>query len=221
MDYPIPISEMCERYKKLYTAAVSDMLGQKGYRYQSLPYYVQQINGNHKIAGPAFTGYGEEIEESSEDDSKTRVDMLDHITPGTVSVWQTNGHTRAAHWGEIMSNACIQRGCTAAVLDGGVRDLDFIEELNFPVFARFKCNASSVGRWSIRAYQVPIKIGEVNINPGDFVFGDVDGVVIIPKEIAYDILIEAESFKERESNMRKTLSKGGTVREMYETYGTF
>lgn len=221
MEYPISILEMCERYKKLYTAAVSDILDKRGLRNQTLPHYINQINGNDKIAGPAFTGYGEEIPEMAEDDSGTRVEMLDHITPGTVSVWQTNGHEKAAHWGEIMSNAALQRGCTAAVLDGGVRDLDFINEMGFPVYCRFRCNASSVGRWSIRKYQVPIQIGDTTIRPGDFVFGDIDGVVIVPKELAYDVLLEAEHFKEREEKMRQTLREGSTVRDMYDQYGTF
>lgn len=221
MEYPISITEMCERYKKLYTAAVSDILDQHGYRHQVLPNYVQQINGNIKIAGPAFTGYGEVIPENSEDDSGTRVEMLDHITPGTVSVWQTNDHEKSAHWGEIMSNAAIQRGCTAAVLDGGVRDLDFINEMQFPVYCRFRCTASSVGRWSIRKYQVPIHIGDTEIRPGDFVFGDIDGVVIVPQEIAWEVLVEAEKFGDREKNMRETLRGGSSVREVYDKYGTF
>lgn len=221
MEYAVGIEEMCSRYKKLYTAAISDKLDKRGFRKQVLPHDIGQINGNQKIAGLAFTGYGEEIPDGSEDDSKTRVEMLDHITPGTVSVWQTNGHTWSAHWGEIMSNAAIQRGCTAAVLDGGVRDLDFINEMQFPVYCRFRCAASSVGRWSIRKYQVPIQIGETTIHPGDFVFGDIDGVVIVPADIAYDVLLEGEDFMAHEGQMREALRSGMSVRAMYDKYGAF
>jgi regulator of RNase E activity RraA len=188
---------------------------------QILPNNIHQMTGNIKIAGPAFTGYGEEIPEGSENDSGTRVEMLDHIEPHTVSVWQTNGHEFSAHWGEIMSNAAVQRGCTAAVLDGGVRDLDFILGMKFPVYCRFACSGSSIGRWSIRKYQVPIKIGRTEIKPGDFIFGDIDGVVVVPQDITLEVLLEAEALANREDLMRGTLSQGGTVKEMYEKYGTF
>ena len=220
-DYGVPIKEICDRYKKLYTPVVGDILDRRGYRMQVLPHYITQMSGNIKIAGPAFTGYGEEITEGSENDSETRVNMLDHIEPHTISVWQTNGHEFSAHWGEIMSNAAIQRGCTGAVLDGGVRDLDFILDIKFPVYCRFKCSASSIGRWSIRKFQVPIKIGRTNINPGDFIFGDIDGVVVVPQDLTLEILEEVEALADREDKMRDSLSKGSTVKEMYKKFGTF
>ena len=222
MEYPVTIKEMCARYKRLYTGAIADILDKRGYRQQVLPCTIHQITeGNEKIAGPAFTGYGEEIPEKSEDDSSVRVEMLGHIEPDTVSVWQTNGHELAAHWGEIMSNAARQKGCTAAVLDGGIRDLDFVNAMHFPVYCRFACSASSVGRWSIRKYQVPIVIGRTTIHPGDFVVGDIDGVVIVPREIAYEVLTEAESFKKREDGMRDSLNRGTSVKDMYDEFGTF
>jgi len=220
-DFGVPINEICSRYKKLYTPAISDILDKRGFRMQVLPNDIRQMSGNYKIAGPAFTGYGEEIAEGSENDSSTRVEMLAHIKPHTVSVWQTNCHEFSAHWGEIMSNAAIQCGCTAAVLDGGVRDLDFINDIKFPVYCRFRCSASSVGRWSIRKFQIPIKIGRTTINPGDFIFGDIDGVVVVPMELTLDILDEAEALANREDQMRDSLNKGGTVKEIYEKYGSF
>ena len=67
----------------------------------------------------------------------------------------------------LMSTAARQRGCMGAVLDGGVRDVDFINAMEYPVFARFQCAASSVGRWDIREYQVPVRIGSTVIRPGD------------------------------------------------------
>ncbi len=222
MSYPVSVTEMCKRYRELYSGAIADILDKRGYRQQVLPNYIHQMTrGNEKIAGPAFTGYGEEIPEGSEDDSRVRVEMLEHIEPDTVSVWQTNGHLLAAHWGEIMSNAARQKGCTAAVLDGGVRDLDFINKMGFPVYCKFACSASSVGRWSIRKYQVPITIGNTTIYPRDFLMGDSDGVVVIPKDIAFEVLEEAEQFKKKENSMREVLNKGVNVKEMYEQFGTF
>jgi len=148
-----------------------------------------------------------------------RLAMLEEITPYCISVWATNDGFSAAHWGEIMSTAARQRGCTGAVVDGGVRDTSFILDMNFPVFCRFKCSASSIGRWSIRKFQVPILIGQTQINPGDFIMGDIDGVVVIPQEIAYDVLSEAEEVSIQERKMRTELSKGMRITEAYKKYG--
>lgn len=219
--YPVSIAEMCERYKKLYTGAIADILDKRGYRNQILPYYINPIRDDLIIAGPAFTGYGEPHNDPTEDDTPMRLAMLEEITPHSISVWATNGDFSAAHWGEIMSTAARERGCTGAVVDGGVRDTSFILDMNFPVFCRFKCSASSIGRWSIRRFQVPIKIGQTQIIPGDFIMGDIDGVVVIPQAIAYDVLTEAEEISLRERKMRAELHKGARITEVYKKYGSF
>jgi regulator of RNase E activity RraA len=146
--------------------------------------------------------------------------MLDSITPGTVSVWSCGGSFECAHWGEIMSTAARERGCTGAVVDGGVRDVDFINAMKYPVFARFKCPASSVGRWDIKECQVPIKIGNTVIYPGDFIFGDIDGVVVVPKDLTLEVLIAAEDVYERESSMRRELRSGVSIKDAYAKYGS-
>jgi regulator of RNase E activity RraA len=120
-----------------------------------------------------------------------------------------------------MSTAARERGCTGAVIDGGVRDLDFINAMPYPVFARFKCSASSIGRWDIKEYQVTIKIGDTVIHPGDFVFGDIDGVVIVPGDLTLDILAAAEEVYARESGMREELRRGVSIQEAYRKYGSF
>jgi len=219
--YPISIEEMCERYKKLYTGAIGDILDRRGYRHQILPYYINPIRDDMIIAGPAFTGYGEPHNDPTEDDTPMRLAMLEEITPHSISVWATNNHFGSAHWGEIMSTSARQRGCTGAVVDGGVRDTSFILDMNFPVFCRFKCSASSIGRWSIRKFQVPITIDKTQILPGDFIMGDIDGVVVIPQAIAYDVLTEAEQVSARERKMRAEIRKGMRITEVYKKYGSF
>ena len=120
----------------------------------------------------------------------------------------------------MMSTAARQRGCTGGVLDGGVRDLDFINAMQYPVFAGFKCSASSVGRWNIKKYQIAIKIGDTVIHPNDFVFGDIDGVVIVPQNLILDVLTAAENVSEREGGMREELRRGVSVKEAYSKYGS-
>ncbi len=209
-----------ERYLRLYTGAISDILDKRGCRDQVLPGYVTPYTAVNRLAGPAFTGQGYPCPSPGGDDTPTRLRMLDSISPGTVSVWACGGSMDCAHWGEIMSTAARARGSVGAVLDGGVRDLDFIHAMNFPVFARFKSCASSIGRWEIKEYQVTVRIGNTVIRPGDFVFGDVDGVVIVPGEWTLEVLAAAEEVFEREKGMREELRRGVSVQDAYARYGS-
>jgi regulator of RNase E activity RraA len=215
------LAKICQRYLALYTGAIADALDKRDYRNQVLPYYITPYTNANRVAGPAFTGQGYPAASTANDDTQMRLAMLDSITPGTVSVWACGGSVECAHWGEIMSTAARERGCTGAVVDGGVRDVDFINAMNYPVFARFKCAASSIGRWDIREYQIPIRIGNTVIHPGDFVFGDIDGVVIVPAALTLEILVAAEDTYKREHGMREELRRGARIKDAYEKYGAF
>jgi regulator of RNase E activity RraA len=100
-----------------------------------------------------------------------------------------------------------------------VRDVDYVNAMNYPVFARYKSPATSLGRWEIKAHQVPIKIGNTVIHPGDFVFGDVDGVVIVPAALTLEVLEAAEAVYEREAKMRAELRQGLSIQSAFEKYG--
>jgi regulator of RNase E activity RraA len=213
-------SHLCARFLTLYTGAIADILDKNGYRQQVLPSYLTAFTVANRIAGPAFTGQGYPCASTTDDDTTTRLAMLDSIMPGTVSVWACGGSSDCAHWGEIMSTAARERGCTGAVIDGGVRDLDFINAMGYPVFARFKSSASSIGRWNIREYQIPIKVGSTVVHPGDFVFADIDGVVVVPRDIVTDVLTAAEDVYRREGAMRDELRRGVPIKDAYAKYGS-
>jgi regulator of RNase E activity RraA len=217
---PENVAEIVGRFLKLYTGAISDILDKSGYRSQVLPYCITPFTTANRVAGMAFTGQGYPCADIAHDDTRTRLKILDSITPGTVSVWATGGSMDCAHWGEIMSTAVCQRGCTGAVVDGGVRDVDFVNDMKYPVFAKFKSSASSVGRWDIVDCQISIKIGNTVVHPGDFVFGDTDGVVVIPQDMTMDVLAAAEDIFEREKGMRAELRRGVSVTDAYAKYGS-
>ena len=219
-EIPHALDEICRRYLRLYTGAIADILDKRGHRHQVLPHYITPFTTANRVAGPAFTGQGYPCASPTNDDTQTRLDVLGSITPGTVSVWACGGSMACAHWGEIMSTAARQRGCTGAVIDGGVRDLDFINAMQYPVFARFRSSASSVGRWDIKECQIAIKVGDTVIHPGDFVFGDIDGVVIVPQDLTLDVLAAAENIYDRESGMREELRRGVSVKDAYIKYGS-
>jgi regulator of RNase E activity RraA len=222
------ITEVSSRFLQLYTGAIADMLDKNGYRNQVLPYYVTPFTNVSRVAGLAFTIQGYPSADAAGDDTKGRpgvlesiMSILDCVTPGTVAMLAVGGSTDCAHWGEIMSTAVKQRGCTGTVTDGGVRDVDFVNAMKFPVFAKFKCAASVVSRFGITDSQVSIKIGNTVVRPGDFVFGDTDGVVVIPQALTLDVLAAAEEVFQREGGMREELRRGLSVKEAYAKFGAF
>jgi 4-hydroxy-4-methyl-2-oxoglutarate aldolase len=106
-------------------------------------------------------------------------------------------------------------------VDGGCRDVRFILEEGFPVFTRFVTPEDSTWRWQLRATQLPIVIGRVQIDPGDWIVGDDDGVVVVPSAVADDVLDEAESKAATETEVRAAVRQGVLPLEAYERYGTF
>jgi regulator of RNase E activity RraA len=211
--------EVSRRYRTLYTGAVSDILDSLGLCHQTLPYYIAPLRTEMVVAGPAFTCQGQPTTDVSSDDSHLRIRMVESLTPGSVSVWASGGHLESGHWGEIMSNAARERGCQGAVVDGGVRDTRFILQMGFPVFARFRSPAGSIGRWEIREWQIPIRIGSALVHSGDFIFGDADGVVVIPKGLVTEVLLRTEEIVGRENDMRAALARGVAVSEVYKKHG--
>lgn len=217
---PEALAEICRRYLRLSTGAIADMLDKHGCRRQILPHYVTPFTAANRLAGRAFTVRGVPVSDPACNDMPTRLAILDSLSPGSIMVWSCGGSMDCAHWGEMMSTAARQRGCVGAVLDGGVRDLDFVNAMNFPVFARYKSAATSIGRWEIQEHQAPISIGETVIRPGDFVCGDIDGVVIVPAELTLEILAAAEDLHRREGSMREELRRGVSLQDSYARYGS-
>ncbi len=216
----IQVQELCRRYLDLYTPAVADALRTRGLSKQILPPDILPIVPEMKLAGPAFTVKGMP-DLRTEGEFERRLTMLQAISPYEISVWDTSHDGLSSHWGGVMTTAARQRGCRGAVVDGGVRDTPQILAAGFPVFARYRTPHGSLGTWRIVDFQVPIQIGDALIRPNDFVFGDTDGVVVVPREIAVDILLQAESTRGRESEMLKALVRGQDVNEVSNKYGVF
>ena len=174
-----------------------------------------------KLAGPAFTVQGRPTENASYDTSLRRVlQMLGAVPAGHVAVYSC-AHDVSAHLGELSVTSLAARGVAGCVLDGGCRDVSFIVELGFPVFCAHVTPEDSTFRWELEATQEPISVGRVNIEPGDWVVGDEDGVVVVPRSIAESVLTEAEEKAATESEIRAAVRDGMTPLEAYERYGTF
>ena len=217
-------AERSQRLGQLYTGAVADILDHIGpeYRQQCLPFDIRPVAPHMKVAGPAYTVRGRARHYDDGNDPRYKqMDMLDAITPGSVIVIDPGDDTVAAHWGELLSNTARAKGATGAVIAGGLRDTPQILEIGFPVFRRFHSPLTAVYRYDITDFGVPIRIGGVMIAPGDFVLGDIDGIMVIPAALIDRVILEAESVSEREDIVRQSLQSGGDIRELFEKYQVF
>jgi regulator of RNase E activity RraA len=210
-----------ERFAAIYTAALADVLDDRGLREQVLPPEIRGLAPGTRLAGQAFTVEGRPADHGDWDGSiRKTLAMLGSVPSDHVAVYQCN-HGRAAHFGELSATSLLARGVAGCVIDGGCRDTRFILGEGFPVFARHVTPEDCTWRWEVVATQEPITIGTVVVRPGDWVVGDDDGVVVVPQDVAAEVLAEAEAKVGTESAIRVAVREGMTPLEAYERYGTF
>src|SRR5580658_8781065 len=186
--------------QNLYTAVVSDSLDQVGARHQAMREYLRPVHPQCRCAGWARTIACSDIYHIPPDPYSIEIEAVDSLLPGEVAVVGTGQSTRNAPWGELLSTASRARGARGAVVDGLVRDVRKIEELGFPVFACGIKPVDSKGRGIVMDYNVPVDCGGVLVNPGDLVFADYDGVIVIPAEVLPEVIRLATDKVTRENH---------------------
>jgi regulator of RNase E activity RraA len=209
------------RFEAIYTAALADILDARGLHGQVLLPSIRPLEPGMRLAGPAFTVSGRPAQTESYDAALRKVlTMLGEVPAGHVAIYAC-GQDVSAHLGELSVTSLKARGAAGCVLHGGCRDVRFILEEGFPVFCSHVAPDDSTYRWELEATQVPVTIGEVRVEPGDWVVGDDDGVVVVPRGIAEDVLAEAERKAATESEIRVAVRDGMPPLEAYERFGTF
>ena len=215
------MTSLTDRLERCYTGAVHDVLRMMGHENIVLPPAIKAIAPGTKVAGPAWTVAGHV------DRTKTRHEtllgwctLLAKAPSGHVVVCQPNNH-EVALMGELSAQTLQARGVLGYVVDGGSRDTDLVLEQNFPVFCSFLTPADIVERWIPDRYGEPITIGSVTISAGDYLLGDRDGVVIVPRALAEDVVTRTEEVVATESEMRRALVGGMDPVEAYNKYGKF
>lgn len=212
--------EICEFVEKnLYTGVVSDSLDQLCIRHQAMREYLRPVYAKCKVAGWARTIACSDVYHFPENPYDIEIAAVDSLLPGEVAVCGTQGSIRNAPWGELLSTAAKARGARGAVVDGLIRDVPKIEALGFPVFARGMKPVDSMGRGLVTAYNVPVECGEVIVHPGDFVFADFDGVIVIPSANVKEVIAMATDKVQREDGSRAELMKGASLRDVFQKYG--
>lgn len=203
----------------LYTAVIADSLDELGYNNQAMHEYLRPLYPECRFAGWARTISCVDVFHVPENTYAKEIEAVDSLLSGEVAVVSTAGSKRNAPWGELLSTAARARGARGAVIDGLVRDVKRIEELGFPVFATGIKPVDSRGRGIVIDYNVRVDCGGVLVSPGDLVFADYDGVIVIPAEVLPDAIRLATEKAMRENHTREELLRGAYLRDVYEKYG--
>ena len=212
---------LTERLAQCYTGAVHDVLRMMGHDNIVLPSTIKAIAPGTKLAGPAWTVSGHIDRTKSRDETLLGwCTLLAKAPAGHVVVCQPNNH-EIALMGELSAQTLQARGVLGYVVDGGSRDTDLVLAQGFPVFCSFLTPADIVERWIPDRYGEPVTIGSVTIATGDYLLGDRDGVVIVPRAIAEEAVAKTEEVVATESDMRGALTGGMDPVAAYEKYGKF
>ena len=216
----------------LYTPVVGDILDQMGYKHQFLPAEIRPLaalapvqayikeggeDNRLKLAGFACTILENDVFEEPKKPFGYLTEALDQLKPNEIYV--ATGAHHSALWGELLTTTAKVRGAAGAVLDGYTRDTPQVIGLNFPVFARACWAQDSSVRTYVCDFRCTIEIGQVTIRDGDVVFGDVDGVLVIPREIHEQVLERAFVKAAGEKTVRAAIENGMTATEAFAKYG--
>ncbi len=205
--------------EQLYAAVISDALDASGYREQALRHTVRPLHPQAIVVGRAMPVLCVDVYEIPDEPYQQEIAAVDSLKPNDVLVCSTNGSTRICFWGELLSTAARVRGARGAVIDGFIRDAKQILAMGFPVFTTGLSPVDSNGRGDVVAYNVPIECAGVKVNPGDIVFGDADGVVVVPQAVETTVIEAALEKVSGEDRTRDELLAGATLREVYDKYG--
>jgi 4-hydroxy-4-methyl-2-oxoglutarate aldolase len=207
----------------LYVAAVSDILDSLDRRGQVMSWRLRPLLPDMKncgFVGRARTVRWVDIDHVNyEDPYGLEIDMVDSLQPNDVVVHATDWGRTNAPWGELMSTAAKYRGAVGCICDSQVRDCVKIVEMGFPVYYTGIQPLDSQGRGRVSAYDEPVRCGDVLVNPGEIVFADFDGIVVIPKDLEEKVFEMARERVGKESETRAALLRGDTLRQVYEKFG--
>ena len=204
---------------RLYSSVISDVLDDAGYCNQVMSHKIRPLYGNAVAVGRVMTVHCMDVYEIPDQPYKLEIEAVDSLKPNEVLVCSANGSDRYSFWGELLSTASIARGANGAIIDGFVRDCKAITDMQFPVFATGISPLDSKGRGDVVSFNTPIECGGVRVVSGDIVFGDYDGIVVVPKWAEERIVAAAFDKVSGENHIRQELKAGATVKYVFDKYG--
>lgn len=202
----------------LYTPVVGDVLDQLGYVHQFLPPSIQPIDASMVVVGRAMPVLIGDVFGPQTKPFGRLTEALDDLQSGEVYVAR-NGRQQCAAWGEILTAVARTRGAVGAVIDGFHRDTPKVLAQEWPVFSNGRYAQDASVRASVLDYRVPITIGDVVIRSGDLIFGDLDGVLVVPREVEDEVLQLALEKGLAENLVRTAIEAGMSSTAAFHTYG--
>ena len=205
--------------ESLYAAVISDALDAAGYRRQSPGVELRPVTTQRLLVGRCKTTLWDDLYHEDPRPYELELKAVDDCQNGDVLIAACNGSQRSAVWGELLSTAATNRGCVGAVVDGAVRDVNQMREMDFPVYARGMSPLDSLNRQRVVDIDVPVEIGDVVFRTGDLVFADINGVVVVPHEVEDEVVRLAWSKVHAENEVRDAIRGGMSATEAFEKYG--
>ena len=207
--------------EKLFTSVLSDCLDSVGVMHQAVASRIRPLDENLVMVGRARTAAFMEVyhHEAGTNPYELEIALVDSLKTGEIPVFACSNPARVAPWGELLSTAAMARGAAGALMDGCTRDVKAIRAMQFPVFHGGIAPLDSKGRGKIMAIDVPIVCAGVTVNPGDLVFGDADGVVVIPKSVEDEVLRLAFEKVKGERSTLEELRAGQKLADVFARHG--
>jgi len=203
---------------ELYTPVVGDILDDLGYTHQFLPQPIHPMCEEMKLAGRAMPVVMIDVFGKQKKPFGLLTEALDQLEPGDIYL-ASGGEMRCAYWGEILTATAKKRGAMGAVINGFHRDTPKVLEQNWPVFTRGRFAQDSSVRTQVVDYRCPIEVGQVSVQPDDLVFGDLDGVVVVPKRVEAEVIERALVKARGEKLVRKEIEAGMSSTAAFKKYG--
>ena len=213
---------VAELRESFFCALISDVLDALGHRKQVLSPHIRPLDESLTLVGRARTMLYRDVYSPpgpDENPYELEIRLVDALRPGDVAVAACGATGRIAPWGGLLSTAAGMRGAAGAVMDGYVRDILHVRELGFPVFSGGIAPLDSSGRGTVVEVDVTVELGGVTVSPGDVVFGDADGCIIIPRELEDAVIAAGREKLAAEDKTLKALKEGRLLGEVYEEFG--
>lgn len=203
--------------RDLYTPVVGDILDDLGFTHQFLPQSIQPMREEMKLAGRAMPVVMIDVFGKQKKPFGRLTEALDQLQPGEIYL-AAGGEMRCAYWGEILTATARKRGGAGAVINGFHRDTPRVLEQNWPVFSRGRFAQDSAVRTQVVDFRCPVEIGQVLVQPGDLVFGDLDGVVVVPIKVETEVIERALVKARGEKLVRKEIEAGMSSTAVFKKY---
>jgi len=203
---------------ELYTPVVGDILDQMGYPHQFLPQAIGPAREDFKLVGFAMPALMIDVYGVQKKPFGYLTEALDQLEEGDVYL-ASGGEMRCAYWGELLTATARTRKAAGAVINGFHRDTPQMLAQNWPVFSRGRYAQDSSIRTQVVDFRCPIECGQVSIKPDDLVFGDIDGVLILPQEVAEEVIEKALEKARGEKIVRRAIEGGMSATQAFAEFG--